>query len=227
MLEPVKATRHVTDMGQNGWRITTQSTGIARKNARERNFSNDMDNTIIRLWNSLRRHLRTHKKLLGHCNILQEEYDKLVEDYRLALSRELAFKRAVDAGKECEAERNVLLGENAQLRAQIAHLRVHGMTVRGRTGYGVTAFVPNEVLDKVRHNPEKQDALRTAIFDALLHRALAAMWNINSRGAIMATIFSPPDVNGNSEPCGVLFDSSDRIVMAEVTTSTERRRLKQ
>jgi hypothetical protein len=171
--------------------------------------------------------LRSRRQLNLDLGRLIIERDNVRVNYRLALIREIAFKHAADNGKECEAERNVLLGENAQLRAQIAHLRVHGMTVRGRTGYGVTAFVPNEVLDKVRHNPEKQDALRTAIFDALLHRALAAMWNINSRGAIMATIFSPLDVNGNSEPCGVLFDSSDQVVMAEVTTSIERRRLNQ
>lgn len=92
-------------------------------------------------------------------------------------------------------------------RACLCQLRVMQMNnARGRTGYGVTAFIPNEVIARLSTDtPERLIQFRDAVFTSLFERAVRGMWHINSRGNISAILFAP--VGSKKEGiCGAVLD---------------------
>lgn len=142
---------------------------------------------------------------------------------RLELENERLDSLAFQERKDASFLRQELAQANAQLdeyrravtlstydegtaRACLCQLRVMQMNVRGRTGYGVTAFITQEVLERLRtDSQERRLQFRDAVFTSLLERALAGMWHINSRGNISAVLFAPLG-SAKEGICGAVFD---------------------
>lgn len=96
--------------------------------------------------------------------------------------------------------------DDGAARAMLMQLRVHGMTDRaGRTGFGVTAFIPEETLSAIREKDVAVTFTRI-VADELVRRALAGAHHVNSRGAVSALLFEPL-VPGR--PCGVIGNVFD------------------
>jgi hypothetical protein len=92
-------------------------------------------------------------------------------------------------------------------RACLMQLRVHGMSDgRGRTGYGVTAFIPEEVLSEIR-NARMAKIFTQIVADELVRRALAGAHLVNSRGAISALLFEPLVPGKQCGAIGAIFDT--------------------
>lgn len=108
-------------------------------------------------------------------------------------------------------------------RAALMQLRVMQMNTGGRTGYGVTAFIPEEVIKTLNvADSDRIAAFSKLVFDVLLQRALAGMFHINSRGNISAILFAPLGSTRNGlAPCGAVFDvdQNPRIEMARSTAT--------
>jgi len=94
-------------------------------------------------------------------------------------------------------------------RACLMQLRVHGMSDgRGRTGYGVTAFIPEEVLRSLKDaTAGDKVAFVRVVADELVRRALAGAWNVNSRGAVSALLFEPLVPGRTPGAIGAIFDT--------------------
>ncbi len=142
---------------------------------------------------------------------LQEANAKL-NKWRAAAQEEITrLLKAVSTEKlRTEQLVNILaLGEHAA-RAQLMQLRVYGLSdSQRRTGYGVTAFIPTEVLDTLRVSPVGVlDNFCLTIAAELVRRALRGLWNINSRGAVSALVFEPV-MSGSHTPgvMGIIFDT--------------------
>lgn len=94
-------------------------------------------------------------------------------------------------------------------RALLMQLRVHGMQdSHARTGYGVTAFIPEEVLSALtKSDSETRIAFVRVVADELVRRALAGAWNVNSRGAVSALMFEPLVPGKPLGAAGAIFDT--------------------
>lgn len=114
--------------------------------------------------------------------------------------------RALDKLDEYNRSVTLQTYDENTARACLCQLRVMQMNVRGRTGYGVTAFIPNEVLERLRIDEAQRVPFRDAVFTALLERALGGMWHINSRGNISAILFAPKG-SAKEGICGAVFDA--------------------
>lgn len=82
-----------------------------------------------------------------------------------------------------------LLAQRQELPAELAQLRVHGMSVRQRTGYGVTAFIPEGIVDKIKVDAGLRAAFIKMVAESLVESAVSGLLNINSRGKVSALIF--------------------------------------
>jgi hypothetical protein len=94
-------------------------------------------------------------------------------------------------------------------RACLAQLRVHGMTDNHhRTGYGVTAFIPEEVLNVLtKVDAQTRISFVRIVADELVRRALAGAHHVNSRGAISALLFEPLVPGKQCGATGAIFDT--------------------
>lgn len=88
-------------------------------------------------------------------------------------------------------------GEPAQsapptLIEELMQIRVHGRWEHGKTGYGVTAFIPEEVLAVMRGKQEKDQALFVEVVaKVLVDRAIKGLYYRNQHGKAAAMIFEP------------------------------------
>jgi regulator of replication initiation timing len=148
--------------------------------------------------------LRQQIKYATHYNEeLQRENEKLRADLGFARNKLTVAEQKAD-----EYSRAVTLTtyDEGTARACLMQLRVMQMDVRGRTGFGVTVFIPKEVLDKWhKSDDETKLCFRDAVFSVLLERALHGMWHINSRGNISAILFAPLGSKKDGI-CGAVFD---------------------
>jgi hypothetical protein len=88
-------------------------------------------------------------------------------------------------------------------------LRVHGMQdSHARTGYAVTAFIPEEVLTTLtKADRDTRIAFVRIVSDELVRRALSGAWNVNSRGAVSALVFEPLVPGRPLGAAGAIFDT--------------------
>lgn len=98
------------------------------------------------------------------------------------------------------------------LRAQLMHLRVHQQNptgVRGRTGWMVSAFIPDSVLSALRRRPEGLQDFITLVAHALVSNAINRILFVSNKGEVSALIFTPADESGtNFNLAGTLFHAS-------------------
>ena len=94
-------------------------------------------------------------------------------------------------------------------RAQLCRLRVQQETILDRTGFMVSAFIPERVLKQIREGtvPE-QDAFRNRVLNALLNHALSGLFRVNKLGNLTAMIFEPLGVESNKRIVTPIFEST-------------------
>jgi len=134
---------------------------------------------------------------------------RYIRDIEVMLRRKdhelLKLQHAYD---EIEQELRKMEFDEASARAQLMQLRVHGMSIEGRTGYAVTAFIPEEVNTQIRNShKEVQSGFIQVIACELVGRALKQLWNVNSRGAVSAMVFNHLGDRSEAMP---IFDSNRR-----------------
>lgn len=159
-----------------------------------------------------------------------EAYDLRLENKQLRDKLEdaeanIAF-RAKEQGKlrdavcaledQLERARNLIHFDEGTARAALMQLRVHQTSEKFRTGYGITFFIPTEVVDKLR-TATVTDRLnfRDMVFSSLLEFALKGVFHSNSRGNLSAMVFFPL---GSRTVAGEIFDV-DRNPHIEFPTS--------
>ena len=146
---------------------------------------------------------------------------RYIRDIEVMLRRKdhelLKLQHAYD---EIEQELRKMEFDEASARAQLMQLRVHGMSIEGRTGYAVTAFIPEEVNERMRNShKEVQNSFAHVIALELVSRALKQLWNVNSRGAVSATIFNHLGDRSEAMP---IFDSDRRRLYAHESETGQR-----
>lgn len=128
-------------------------------------------------------------------------------------TREVAVLRSIN---ELLAKENALLRER-KLPAEFMQLRVHGMSVRQRTGYGVTAFIPEGVVDKIKSDAGMRAAFTKMVAESLVESAVSGLLNINSRDKVSAILF------GDDACAKIVFDSDiDGYRMTDSTTTRKQ-----
>jgi len=146
------------------------------------------------------------KKLFG----LRAELRNLREDNeRLRKLWNVAVLDTMEAeNKISDLKKVASISENTA-REMMLHLRVHGMSSGERTGYGVTAFIPNDVLSYLRVSGEHlQDVFVITVAKELVRRAIEGLYHINSRGKRSALFFSSLN---NPGAVGIVFDEPDGL----------------
>jgi|SRR5882672_8676513 len=150
------------------------------------------------------------KKLFG----LRAELRNLREDNeRLRKLWNVAVLDTMEAeNKISDLKKVASISENTA-REMLLHLRVHGMSSgTRRTGYGVTAFIPDDVLSYLRASSEDmRDVFAITVAKELVRRAIEGLYHINSRGKRSALIFgslSNPGAHGS------VFDEPDGMQIA-------------
>jgi hypothetical protein len=83
-----------------------------------------------------------------------------------------------------EMEKSKLLSEQEceGTRALLTQLRVRQTNEAGRTGWAVTAFIPEEVLERIRPDVEKRKRFREKVIKILVGRALYGLYHVTQPG---------------------------------------------
>lgn len=140
------------------------------------------------------------KKLINWlCNFLEafqmarrrvkiwEDTGKIAELYRKEQDARVLAESQRD---QYERELRLLQMEPNRAAEQLMQLRVHGMSRNGVIGYGVTAFIPEDVLEKVRGMSNENIATFTAaVADNLVMRAIQGLWYRTPRNNVAAMVF--------------------------------------
>lgn len=91
---------------------------------------------------------------------------------------------------EYERELRLLQMEPSPAMDQLMQLRVHGMARNGVIGYGVTAFIPEDVLAKVRALSDRdQQEFIGVVAENLVARAIKGLWYRTPQNNVAALVF--------------------------------------
>jgi hypothetical protein len=108
------------------------------------------------------------------------------------------MKRYIDEQNAALAE---LAKENTILRAMLCQLRVYQTTKHQRTGWAVTAFIPNSVLEGIKDGADKEvrDAqkyfLKERVVASLVDLALRGVWDVvEGRLKSVCVVYRPLEV---------------------------------
>jgi len=117
--------------------------------------------------------------------------------------------------------------DEARARAQLMQLRVHQESVRGRTGFMVSAFVPDSVLATLRRSPRRaHEAFRDRIAKVLVERALEGLFRVSSQGRMVAMIFEPLGATSDKRIVSPVFET-DEAGHKVVHTSPDLRQIQE
>jgi len=95
-------------------------------------------------------------------------------------------------------------------RAQLCQLRVNPESVRGRTGFMVSAFVPTDVLERLQKgSPQQRLNFQMRVSKVLVEHALKGMFRVTSKGTMTAMIFEPLGPKSNKRIVSPIFETAD------------------
>lgn len=95
-------------------------------------------------------------------------------------------------------------------RAQLCQLRVHQESVRGRTGFMVSAFVPTDVLTRLQKGtPQQRNNFQARVSKVLVEHALKGLFRVTSKGTMTAMIFEPLGAASNKRIVSPVFETKD------------------
>lgn len=98
-------------------------------------------------------------------------------------------------------------------RAMLMQLRVHQESVRHRTGYMVSAFIADGVIERLKIlTPEYRAQFQTVVAEALVSNALAGIYKRSqATGKLTALIFEPISKRGqNVKLVGGIFETDNK-----------------
>lgn len=146
--------------------------------------------------------------------------DRIGAEHEYCTAAYLDVCKAVDREMRERQIAESLHKESQHLRAQLMQLRVENSDPGnlGRVGWQVSAFIPQAVLDKIRH--DKKDEFVTRIASALVDNALRGIFMRNAAGNCTALVWSPLGADskktvlegwfeGDSKRPGIIYNSSD------------------
>ena len=95
-------------------------------------------------------------------------------------------------------------------RAQLLALRVNPESVRGRTGFMISAFVPSDALTRLQKSPDAAKiAFRDRIVSVLVEHALKGLFRVTSHGTMHDIIFEPLGSKSNKRIASGVFETKD------------------
>jgi hypothetical protein len=127
----------------------------------------------------------------------------------------LFFRRVLKAQLKTQRQQiSILTGalraataDETTARAQLCRLRVVPESPGGRTGFMVSAFVPTDVLNRLKNSTQsEQDAYRDSVVKVLVNRAMAGLYRVTARGNMVATVFEPI---GSKVGITMVFETKD------------------
>lgn len=138
----------------------------------------------------------------------------------------------------CHEANDLLVSEKLRLTREVSELRSQLMNVRvcqgreGRAGWEVSAFIPQEVVLKLRGLPPKGvAAFCRQVADVLVERAIQGLTYVDSQGKVCALVFAP--LNMNAAPKApdfvqALYDDGGKYKLSEKAwfQETEEQRLR-
>ena len=117
--------------------------------------------------------------------------------------------------------------DDASARAQLMQLRVHGESIRGRTGFMVSAFIPNGVLERLRAGTERQKSeFQQRVVTELVALALRGIFRVSNHGTMQAMIFAPVSKDAKRATPSAIFETRDGSTKVEHYVSEDLRRIK-
>lgn len=96
-------------------------------------------------------------------------------------------------------------------RAMLMQLRVHQESVRHRTGYMVSAFIPTGVIEKLIAMPERCSDFRNVVASVLVGNALSGLFKRSqATNKLTALVFEPITKRGqNVKLVGGIFETAE------------------
>lgn len=113
-------------------------------------------------------------------------------------------------------------------RAMLMQLRVHQESVRHRTGYMVSAFVPDGVVQQLRYlGADSQQQFVSAVAESLVSNAIAGIYKRSAAtGKLTALIFEPITKRGkNVQLVGGIFETSSGPEFVVMTDNSKYKQL--
>lgn len=102
----------------------------------------------------------------------------------------LALGQTLEQRDQYERELRLMQMEPNRAAECVMQLRVHAMFEKGSKGYGVTAFIPEAVLEKLRGAPDKLvKEFTETVADNLVYRAVKGLWYRTSMNNVSALVF--------------------------------------
>lgn len=172
---------------------------------------------LLALWDLLRA-MPLPLQMVEQLNIAHAANDELVKNH-LKMHEDL--QKAIAQRNEYERELRLMQMEPDRSAELLMQLRVHAMFERGSKGYGVTAFIPEAVLEKLRGSPETLVRQFTeTIADNLVYRAIKGLWYRTSMNNVSVLVFDwRPEHRGEiNAVCMESADQAPRIAAREPAT---------
>lgn len=118
---------------------------------------------------------------------------------------------AVRLKEDTERELRLTQIEYDKLAATVAQLRVHGMHEHGRTGYGVTMFIPEDVLATLRSSGTKAVIeFVDAVAHDLVGRAVRGLYYRNRDNKVSVMLFEDAAGPKAGQVHGIYLDSANK-----------------
>lgn len=116
----------------------------------------------------------------------------------------------------------------ATARAMLMQLRVHQESVRRRTGYMVSAFVPQGAVEKLIHlGADDQHKFVQAVAEVLVSSAMNGIYKRSqATGKLTALIFEPVSKRGqNIQLVGGIFETDQQPVFVPLSDNPKYKQL--
>lgn len=105
-------------------------------------------------------------------------------------------------------EINFLRDAEQSARAQLAQLRVAQETVQDRTGFMVSAFIPQGVITQLNRRGESaKRAFCTRVVAILTEHALKGIYRVSAKGKMVAMVFEPLGPNSDKRAISPIFET--------------------
>lgn len=143
--------------------------------------------------------------------------------FRRSLRRRLAKAKARIAELETDLER-----DEESARAQLLQLRVHQESVGNRTGFMVSAFIPQGVITRLSAGTDTQRAaFHHNVAKVLVEYALKGVFRVSKQGNMVAMVFEPLGPKSNKRIVSPIFETADGKHAAPLANSLDVRLIQQ
>jgi hypothetical protein len=129
------------------------------------------------------------------------------------------------AAAQCRAFEEAALKELMELRAMLMQLRVYQTQEQGRSGFAVTAFIPQETVDRIRRDGDKQHNFIVKVARHLVRRAVMGLVHVTQPGNRVTSITF--EKIGATPVVGVWKENQKRPIILGGTSETTRKQIEQ